>query len=103
MRPHTSGSLLPRRNEERVRRTTPTDIPELLPVKPREAGNQPEKCHFVRVFYFKGKAIGTDQEITGWLVLIQLWLNSSETILRSQTEEGQGPCVEGSWVVLGKE
>lgn len=47
--------------------------------------------------------MGTDQEITGWLVLIQLWLNSSETILRSQTEEGQGACVEGSWVVLGKE
>lgn len=39
--------------------------------------------------------MGTDQEITGWLVLIQLWLNSSETILRSQTEEEQGLCLVG--------
>lgn len=53
------------------------------------------QCHFVCVFCFKRKAIGTYQEITGWLVLIQLWLKSSETILRNQTEEEQKLSLEG--------
>lgn len=44
---------------------------------------------FCMCVLFKRKAIGTYQEITGWLVLIQLWLKSSETILRNQTEEEQ--------------
>lgn len=39
--------------------------------------------------------MGTYQEITGWLVLIQLWLKSSETILRNQTEEEQKLSLEG--------
>jgi hypothetical protein len=51
---------------------------------------------FLYVFCFKRKAIGTYQEITGWLVLIQLWLKSSETILRNQTEEEQGLSSEGA-------
>lgn len=88
---HTS--LLPKRNAPEERRSA--DIPQLPPVKAPKAGNPPSKCHFSRVFCFKRKAMGTDQEITGWLVLIQLWLNSSETILRSQTEEEQGLCSEG--------
>lgn len=46
------------------------------------------------MFCFKRKTIGTYQEITGWLVLIQLWLKSSETILRNQTEEEQELRVE---------